>query len=105
MKYKLQTLNKGEIDAGYVNGSMQNVRVGDLEVPVIQLCKFFGRLVRHPNYPFFIGNGIISGMLEYPEMLGPKKVILGDYEINGGDFGALAERLINEGATREFGEI
>ncbi len=107
MEYKLQTLNEGEIDVGYLDNSTKKVRIGDLTIPTGKFIGFVGELIRNKNCKRVISTeeGDITGILEYLGLFKPKKVIFGDYEIRGGDFGALAEKLISEGTSMDMGEI
>lgn len=103
MEDKLQTLNKGEIDAGYLNNSIKKVRIGDLIIPTHKFLRFAGELMRNKNSQRSLSTEKreITGILEYNGIFNPKKVIFGDYEIKGGDFGALVEKLIYEGISME----
>jgi len=107
MKDKLQTLNKGQIEVGYLDRSTKRVRIGDLIIPTDKFLRFAGELIRNKNSQIFLSTegGEITGMFEYNGMVNPKKIILGDYEINGRDYGALIDGLIDEGASMERGEI
>ena len=107
MENKLQTLNKGEIDAGYLNRSTKKVKIGDLVIPTSNFLEFAGKLIRNKNSQksLFTEEGEITGIFGCNGLSNPRKVIFGDYEIKGGDFGALVDRLLYEGASREFGEL
>ena len=106
MEDKLQTLNKGEIDAGYSNSSIKKVRIGDLIIPTDKFLRFAMELVRNPNSqrPLSTEEREITGMVEYNGITKPKKVIFGDYEIKGGDFGALVDKLLDKGYSMEMGK-
>ena len=84
MKYTLQTLNKEKIDVGYLDNTMEKVRVGDLIIPTDEFLRFAGKLIRNSN---------------------PKKIIFGDYEVRTGEFGYLIDKLIHEGSFKEMRRI
>ena len=107
MRYRLQTLNKGKIDAGYLDNAMKKVRVGDLIIPTDKFLIFGGKLIRNKNSQVFLSTeeGEITGIFEHNERNGTKRMRFGDYEINGGDFGYLIDKLIHEGSFKEMRRI
>ena len=94
MAYKLETLNKGEIE---VESNKDNtVTIGNLTVPIVDFVRFTGELMRNKNSErsLFVGDKEVKGMLKYPQRFSPVKVRFGEYEIDGKYFGTLAERLV-----------
>ena len=106
MKDKLQTLNKGEINAGYLDNSLEKVIIGDLVVPTGKFLRFAGELIINKNSQrsLYTGEKEVIGKFEYNGKFGPKKIIFGDYEIKGKEFGTLVENLIREGYLSEIKE-
>jgi hypothetical protein len=103
MENKLQTLNKGEIDACYLDKSLEKVRIGGLIIPTGKFLRFVGELIINKNSErhLYTEEGEITGKFKYDGNFGPKKIIFGNYEIEGKEFGSLAERLIREGYLSE----
>jgi len=99
----METLNKGEIDAGYLDDSTEKVRIGNLIIPTDKFLRFTMDIIRDRNSKksLLIEEREITGMVEYTGMSNPKKVIFGDYEVRGGEFGSFVERLLEEGYQKE----
>lgn len=106
MENKLQTLNKGEIDACYLDNSLEKVRIGNLTIPTNKFLRFAMELVRNKNSQksLLTEEREITGMVEYNGISNPKKVIFGAYEIKGGEFGCLVDKLLYEGASKRNGK-
>ncbi len=106
MEEILQT-NKGKINFGYVDGSRQKVQIGKYIVPTSNFLRFASKLVGNPNSEMSLSTEgrEVTAMIEYPKMFGPKKVIFGDYEMEGVEFGNLVDGLITEGSEQNQSEI
>lgn len=106
MKNTLQTLNKGEINASYLDNSLEKVIIGDLVIPTGKFLRFVGELIINKNSQRFLytGERKVAGKFEYDGKFGPKKITFGDYEIKAEEFGSLAENLIREGYLSEIEE-
>lgn len=96
MTYALQTLNSGEIEAGFLSVFTHVVRMGDdFSIPTDKFCRFVAELAAGKN------------SLKVPTTKGRKvegswdpkrKVVkLGQYEIGGEDFGVFADYVFNGG--------
>lgn len=95
MTYTLQTLNKGEIDAGYFSVFTQEVGMGDFSIPTGEFCRFVAELAigRNSLRVLTTKGGNVEGRWD-PE----RKVLkLGQYEINGDNFGRFADYVFNGG--------
>ena len=99
----LQTLNKGKINAGYLNNSTEKVSIGNLTIPTDKFLRFAMELIRNRNSQksLNLDEREIIGVCEYKGMPHPAKVTFGDYEIRGGEFGSLVDRLLYEGYLKE----
>ena len=67
MENKLETLNKGEIDVGYSENSLEKVRIGNLIIPTDKFLRFAMELVRNKNSQRSLSTEEreITGMVEY----------------------------------------
>ncbi len=101
MEEILQT-NKGKINFGYVDGSRQKVQIGKYIVPTSNFLRFASKLVGNPNSEMSLSTEgrEVTAVIEYPNMFGPKKVIFGDYEMEGVEFGNFVDGLIAEGSEQ-----
>ena len=101
MRYNVET-NKGPIEVHYVNESFQDIQFGDLVIPTRAFFFLVSQIVINPNNERTVSiyEGDISVKMEYLKPSGPKKAILGKYELNGEDLGALLDNLLFEGSCK-----
>lgn len=95
MTYRLHTLNRGDIEAGYLGVFVQNVNMGDFAVRTERFCHFVAQMatgMTDVGVPTTDGHEV-KGSWDHAR----KTVRLGQYEISGREFGAFADYVFRGG--------
>ena len=95
MTYELQTLNFGQIEAGYFSVFTQEVRMGDFSIQTDKFCKFVAEIAVGGNFlriPTVNGSEVCSTWNQKQ-----KVVKVGKYEIGGEEFSAFADYVFHGG--------
>ena len=96
MTYNLQTLNMGEIEAGYFSVFTQEVKIGEISISIYEFCRAVARLASEIDYLIIPTTGKMKA-IACSRNLEQKVVKLGQYKIRGDKFGAFADYVFHGG--------